>query len=182
MSMPGPTHGKTPKGVEEVARRTHGLGPRVRQLLIMIDGKRDDASVLAMFPPEIGPGLMAQLVDGEFVHVLEQPEAPAPVPAAGTAAQPPGAAASSAQAAPAGTGQDDPFVLGRTFMINTASRMLGVAGDSIVGKLRVAPDLDGLRALYPAWIKAICESPDGAWLHKDLERKLSKVLGKLPSV
>lgn len=39
---------KTPKGTEAVANRQSGLGPRLRSLLIMIDGKRGFADLTAL--------------------------------------------------------------------------------------------------------------------------------------
>lgn len=39
---------KTPKGVESIANRHSGLGPRLRSLLIMIDGKRSFADLTAL--------------------------------------------------------------------------------------------------------------------------------------
>ena len=50
--------------------QAHGLGPRVRQMLILMDGKRDTAALLAMFPPEVGPTLLTQLVEGGFARAL----------------------------------------------------------------------------------------------------------------
>ena len=34
------TYAKTPKGQDEIAHRTHGLGLRARRLLILVDGQR----------------------------------------------------------------------------------------------------------------------------------------------
>lgn len=39
---------KTPKGVESIANRQSGLAPRLRSLLIMIDGKRSFADLTAL--------------------------------------------------------------------------------------------------------------------------------------
>jgi hypothetical protein len=169
---------KTPKGQEEIERRAHGLSPRVRQMLIMIDGRRDMAALQAVFPPDLVPGLVQQLIDGGFVHMQEQ--APVPPPATQI---PPRAPLPSAPAPLAGVaaGEEDPFELGQTFMINLARRILGIAGDGIVGKLRLAQDIDGLRALYVEWRNTIKQAPDGLLRLKELEKKLSKVLGELPT-
>ncbi len=42
------TYHKTPKGTEAVANRQSGLGPRLRSLLILIDGKRGFADLTAL--------------------------------------------------------------------------------------------------------------------------------------
>jgi hypothetical protein len=39
---------KTPKGMESIANRQSGLGPRLRSLLIMIDGKRSFSDLTAL--------------------------------------------------------------------------------------------------------------------------------------
>ncbi len=61
---------KTAKGEEEIERRTHGLPPRLRQMLILMDGRRDTAALQTVFPPELVPSLMQHLLDGGFVAEL----------------------------------------------------------------------------------------------------------------
>jgi hypothetical protein len=169
---------KTPKGQEEVERRAHGLSPRLRQMLIMMDGRRDVVALQAVFPPELVPGLVQQLIDGGFVTAQEHAPAASPVTATAPRAAPPSAPAPLAGVA---AGEEDPFELGQTFMINLARRILGIAGDGIVAKLRQAQDIDGLRALYLEWRNTIKQAPDGLLRLKELEKKLSKVLGELPT-
>ena len=45
---------KTPKGTAEIETRSHGLGMRVRSMLILVNGKRDvdDLSALVARPTE----------------------------------------------------------------------------------------------------------------------------------
>ena len=71
---------KTAKGQEEIERRTHGLSPRLRQMLILMDGRRDSAALQTVFPPELVPALMQQLLEGGFVAELN-PEPAEIVPA-----------------------------------------------------------------------------------------------------
>jgi hypothetical protein len=65
---------KTAKGEEEIARRAHGLVPRARSLLIMVNGKitgeelQKRAEALGG-----GGGLFAMLVEGGFIAPLELP-------------------------------------------------------------------------------------------------------------
>ena len=169
---------KTPKGQEEVERRTHGLSPRLRQMLIMMDGRRDTAALQAVFPPDLVPSLMQQLIDGGFVSALVScAAAPVVAPSPAPAALPTAPAPLDGVAA----GEEDPFELGQTFMINLARRILGIASDGIVAKLLLAHDVDGLRALYLEWRNTIKQAPDGLLRLKELEKKLSKVLGDLPT-
>jgi hypothetical protein len=170
---------KSPKGQDEIERRTYRLTPRLRQLLIMMDGRRDMAALQTVFPPDLVPGLMQQLLDQGFI--IELATAPATVAAP---SMPPSRLASQTAPAPLGggaTGEEDPFLLGQTFMVNLASRILGIAGNGIVAKLRLAHDVEGLRALYWEWRNTIKQAPDGLLRLKELEKKLSKVLGELPT-
>ncbi len=171
---------KSPKGQDEIERRTHGLTPRLRQMLIMMDGRRDLAALQTVFPAELVPGLMQQLLDGEFVIELAAEPAVLAVPAP---AVQPRAAPLTAPASPGGTyaGEEAPFQLGQTLMINLAKRILGIASDGLIAKLKAAQDIDGLRALHLEWRNSIKQAPDGLLRLSELEKKLSKVLGDLPS-
>ena len=155
---------KTAKGKEEVERKTFGLAFKLRQVLIMIDGKRDLAALQSILPPEGVPGIAAELLKDGFIEATDVQASPVPA-----SAMP----ASTASADP----DEDPFMLGQTFMINMAKRILGVAGDAISAKLRAAPDVPALRALIPEWRNAIRQAPDGLQRLKELEKKLAKALG-----
>jgi hypothetical protein len=75
---------KTAKGDEEIARRSHGLAPRARSLLIMVNG-RITGEELQKRAESLGGGgaLFAMLVEGAFVEPIEVvAEALAPEPAA----------------------------------------------------------------------------------------------------
>lgn len=72
---------KTPKGIEEVERKAHGLALKPRQMLIMIDGKRDEAALKGIFPPEMVGPILQELISGGFVRELElEPPAAAALP------------------------------------------------------------------------------------------------------
>ncbi len=77
--------GKTVKGQEEIDTRAYRLPPRLRSLLIMVDGKRSDEALHAMLP-QAAEGL-ATLLDQGFVQVLASvaaappPSSPPPAPA-----------------------------------------------------------------------------------------------------
>lgn len=155
---------KTAKGREEVERKAYGPAFKLRQILIMIDGKRDLALLQGILPPKAVPAIVAELLKDGFVEAMEVQATPAP------------ASVTPASAAPADP-DEDPFMLGQTFMINMAKRILGVAGDAISVKLRAVPDAAALRALIPEWRSAIRHAPDGLQHLKELERKLAKALG-----
>ena len=151
------TYVKTPKGIEEVEHKVHGLALKSRQVLIMIDGKRDQTALQSIFPPEMVPAILEELLAGNFVRELEKPKPAAPT-------LPP---------------EEDAFVLAQTFMINIARKILGIAGDGVVQKIKRAPDIDALRALFPEWRTAIKQNPDGLQRLKEFENKLFQVLGEV---
>lgn len=157
---------KTPKGIEEVERRTWRLPMRTRQVLIMIDGKRDRAMLSAMFPGDALPGILQTLLDEGFVRPL-QPAAPA----AGAQAAP---GKAKPVAAPADTGER--FRMAQNFMANTVRAFIGVAGSSLIDRIDACEDLASLRQHFQAWREAIQLSGDGRKELATLENKLAALL------
>jgi len=78
---------KTAKGQDEIATRAHRLQPRLRQALILVDGRRSAEEFARMLPQ--ADDVLRALIEGGFVE------------AAGTAAPTPVAAAAAAPAAAA---------------------------------------------------------------------------------
>ena len=78
---------KSSKGAEAIATRQHGLTPRQRSLLILIDGKRgfDDLEKLSGAAATAGETLL-QLLEGGFIEELAGAQAPAGAQAAPSAA------------------------------------------------------------------------------------------------
>ncbi len=75
---------KSAKGTEAIAMRQHGLGPKQRSLLIMINGKRSFEELaglsVALGNPEL---LLAELEAGGFIEPMPvgaEPEITAPTP------------------------------------------------------------------------------------------------------
>ncbi len=62
---------KTPKGQDAIARRAGGLSPRLRSVLIMVDGKRPTADfdqlAAGLGSPE---ALLSQLASGGFIEAV----------------------------------------------------------------------------------------------------------------
>jgi len=72
---------KTAQGQEEIASRTRQLSPRVRAVLIMVDGRRTVAELTALTPsPSDGEAHLATLLEGGFIAVVPQEAAPEPTP------------------------------------------------------------------------------------------------------
>jgi hypothetical protein len=67
---------KTARGSEEIASRNHGLSSRVRAMLIMVDGRRNRATLLAQSPAQAeAESHLAALLDGGFIAAVNPPPA-----------------------------------------------------------------------------------------------------------
>ena len=80
---------KSPQGVQTIASRERRMAPRLRSLLILVDGKRTYAE-LARLGAALGEpdALLGQLVDAGLVEAVEPPAAPPPAEAPTEAAPP----------------------------------------------------------------------------------------------
>lgn len=62
---------KTPKGLDAIVRRAGGLSPRLRSVLIMVDGKRPAADFAHLAAGLGSPdALLAQLASGGFIEAV----------------------------------------------------------------------------------------------------------------
>jgi hypothetical protein len=84
-SPPDAVYAKTPMGSDEVATRRHGLGMRVRQLLILVDGRRSVADLAKLVPEKDLAAHLALLEQQGFVARADAPPAGAPAAAGGAA-------------------------------------------------------------------------------------------------
>jgi hypothetical protein len=79
---------KTEKGLNEIATRAHRLPPRLRQALILVDGRRDDVALSSLIPGAAAEVLDSLLSEGfiavsqEVRAVAERPTAVSPTPKA----------------------------------------------------------------------------------------------------
>lgn len=84
---------KTERGREAIAQRSAELGPRLRPILIMIDGKRTVAELEKLAESMGGLEALSSLVDNGFAEAASSVAVPvqavAPVPASGFAASQP---------------------------------------------------------------------------------------------
>ena len=71
---------KTAKGLAEIETRVYRLSPRLRSVLIMVDGKRSDAELLQMLP-QAAEALGALVQDDFIAEYMRQSATPAPTQA-----------------------------------------------------------------------------------------------------
>ncbi|MBW6494332.1 MAG: hypothetical protein K0B16_07210 [Burkholderiaceae bacterium] len=68
-------YSKTALAHEELATRSHGLGPRLRQLLILIDGQRTEEQLVRLIPREEFDEYLPVLEKGGFIVRQDLPPA-----------------------------------------------------------------------------------------------------------
>lgn len=156
---------KTPKGIEEIEKRSCRLPMRVRQVLIMIDGKRDYETLAAMFPGDTLPAVCRQLYDEGFIAPLRQAPAVAPAPAA--AATRPGGASSALD--------EQRLKMAGKLMTSALDSYVGSAAASLSRRVGAAPGLEHLLGMASAWREAVALTEDGRRELADLESKLAVI-------
>ena len=148
---------KTPKGIEEVERKAHGLAPKARRVLITIDGKRDRAGLEAIFPPAVlGPVLDDLVAQGLIREVAGEPATgPAVAPAAaGVASQP----AFVPTAGPLSRLPIGSFLAAQKAAITTALyEALGPDAEPLIIKVEKARSLQDLAALASSFEELVAK-------------------------
>lgn len=132
---------KTPKGVEEFERRTCGLPPRTRQILILADGKRDRATLASMLNTQDLDVMLDQLVNDGFLAIV--------APQAETGKE------AGAPRFEVPTDPQERHRMARTFVINTTEAFVGVFGTGLIEQAKKAQTSDDLRRLVDDWHDAI---------------------------
>lgn len=130
---------KTAKGQAEIETRAHRLPPRLRGLLILVDGKRDLAGLAALVPQQ-AEALLQELVTQGFVESFE---AAGGAPAAPRAAP---AAAPTTAAAPAPAVAD--FDKLRREAVRALTDAAGPAAETVALRMEKARTLEELRPLF----------------------------------
>jgi hypothetical protein len=162
---------KTPKGIEEMTQRKHGLSQRHRRLLILVDGSRALNDLVQMVPDTEVPVLYQELVDNGFIAPLESQPVAAP---AATGVKP--AAPAVEKRAPAPADDRERFEMARNFMYNTTSHFLGVAGSSLSDHIQQCNSIEELRNYYKEWSDGIRLTGDGRKAADKLEQQLAGLI------
>ncbi|MCK9258561.1 MAG: hypothetical protein RBT39_14550 [Azoarcus sp.] len=152
---------KTRKGLEEIETRCGGLHPRVRRLLIMIDGHRTTETLAATLNDERFEATLTTLLDAGYIEAKAAPEvaasaAPAPVDA------------------PAGQGQIE---LARNFMMNTLKAFNGPYNKlGLMQRIHACTSLEELQSLFNDWLNSINETRAGRQRAEELCARLQAVM------
>ncbi len=131
---------KTAKGLAELETRVYRLAPRLRSVLIMIDGKRSDADLLALVPQS--GEVLAALLQDDFIDEYARLGAPA-------------AAAAEAPERTIIRSQRPSFESMRRDLLLAFNDRAGPAGEALAIKLERARNETEFRALLPAAVQLV---------------------------
>lgn len=150
---------KTAKGQQEVETRTHGLMPRLRTALILVDGRRDEETLYKLMPGDPQATIKSLLDEGYI-----EPAAPA-VERRATPRLPDAAALRPAAPAEART-----FEQHRQAAVRTINDALGPSGEAAALKLERCKTWD---ELLPAleFARSILANARGAQVGEEFRRQ-----------
>lgn len=167
---------KTDKGREEIATRKHRLPPRLRTLLVLVDGKQSAEELLKKVA---GIGLtqdsIYELLDNGFIQVAAQLE---PVPPKATFT--PDLKASAHHEAPEPSAAvvfdgKNQFLAIYQFYTETIKSMIGLRGYALQLKVEKAASIDDFRALRDPYLEAVLKSKGKETAHS-LRARLDQLL------
>lgn len=171
---------KTQKGTTELVVKTGNLTPRMRWVLILIDGKRTVSELRSMMPADDLQHTLGMLEEDGYI-VLVDSHHPAPVAQKSTKS-----AAATAAMAPADILAFTPLpeivdptrlLHSRNFMANTLKTFIGMVGiSSLLERIEAANNHAELRALFHEWYHTIVMSRDGRREAEALRAKLLQII------
>ncbi len=160
---------KTAKGHAEIAQRRHGLNPRQRHVLIVMDGSRSLETIAAMLPTAELEEIVCFLASEHFIVNAED-----------------GARQQSAQqgqareSAPPQQGliQDTETLRGvKDFMTITTQTYMGLLGADLIQRIERARDAGQLLAVVGHWHMALHASKQGGRFAQPYLEQVRKALG-----
>lgn len=166
---------KTRKGQEEIDTRAGGLTPRVRRVLIMVDGHRTVDDLRGMLAADDLTHTLGMLEEDGYIEVQSLTDDKSGKAKAAPAQPLPSITAFK----PIMQQADDPTNLAkaRNFMTNTLNAFVGTLGaSSLLDRIEAAKGHDGLRTVFDEWYHAIVTSRDGRREAETLRTKLLAVI------
>lgn len=181
---------KTDKGREEIATRKYRLAPRLRTLLVLIDGKHDANDLLKKVS---GLGLdeqsLTELLDSGFVHstminTLANPDSIAAEldkvsitePAASYNSMPPATEpVSGEQPVPEAPSHAEQYQALYNFYTETIKSTVGLRGYGLQLKVERASSIDDFRNLRQAYLDAVLKAK-GNEMARSLGDRLDQLL------
>lgn len=174
MSMSNPVFDKTEKGREEIATRKHHLAPRLRTLLVLIDGKQSKEELLKKVAGiGLGEEGIEELMNNGFIEIPAASQSAAMTEAALQPEKPPVAASAPADAIlPEGENQ---FQAIYHFYTETIKSTIGLRGYGLQLKVEKAATVDDFRALRQPYLEAVLKAK-GNEMARSLRSRLDQLL------
>ena len=175
--MMNPIYDKTAKGREEITTRKYHLAPRLRTLLLLIDGKQTAEEVLKKVA---GIGVtqeqVAELLNDGFIQAIAA-QSPAPAaqqaePAIAQESAPPPAMTSAASILPEGQNQ---FQAIYQFYNETIKSTIGLRGYALQLKVERAASVEDFRELRRPYLEAV-QKAKGNEMARSLGARLDELL------
>lgn len=163
---------KTQKGQDEMQTRVGALTPRVRRVLIFVDGKRTVDDLRSMLQADDLQHTLGMLEEDGYIEVATVTNA-AGKTAVPAAPLPPVTAFREMPA------EADPVTLqkARNFMMNTLNAFVGSLGaSSLLDRIDSSQSHADLRTLFDEWYHAIVMSREGKREAEALRTKLLDVI------
>ena len=162
---------KTPKGQEEIARRSGGLTPRQRRVLIFIDGKRTVAELREMVQSDDLQHTLGMLEEEAYIEVASV------LDELGQATAPDGPLPSITAFRPMDEVGPRELEMAKNFMMNSLKAFVGPYSHlSIIEAVFAAPDHEQLREQFGPWFAAITQTIQGKRRAEDLRSQLLKII------
>ena len=161
---------KNTKGTEEIAKRTFGLNPRIRQLLILIDGKRSEADLIKMLPGLDVAATLQLLLNEGFIAGGFQEIKQVSTPAAATRPANEGSAVVDGSSP-----VDEESVQQRGRRVaRLLTQALGPNADDLALRIERCKSFDEIRELIPQ-VLGVVEGVAGQRAMADFTRKLGNI-------
>jgi hypothetical protein len=175
--MSNPVFDKTEKGREEIATRKHHLAPRLRTLLVLIDGKQGKEELLKKVAGiGLGEESIEELANNGFIEIPAASQPAAVVEAAVLPKQPEQptmtAPAPADAILPEGENQ---FQAVYHFYTETIKSTIGLRGYGLQLKVEKAATIDDFRALRQPYLEAVLKAK-GNEMARSLRSRLDQLL------
>ncbi|WP_332856185.1 hypothetical protein [Duganella sp. S19_KUP01_CR8] len=170
---------KTAKGRDEIATRKYQLAPRLRSLLVLIDGRRSEEELLRNVA---GLGLtiaaLNELLEGEFIVLSTSYATMAVAPVANLA--PPTPVPAPVAPAPVAVAQASQFKALYEFYNKTIKSTIGLRGFTLQLKVEKASSVEELRELRLPYLDAV-QRAKGNFAAATLAEQLDQLLDDRPA-
>lgn len=172
---------KTAKGRDEIATRQYRLAPRLRSLLVLIDGRRTEEELLRNVA---GLGLtltaLNELLAGEFVVLSTSYATMTEAPVVELAPIEPTSVPAPMAPAPVGLAQAGQFQALYQFYNKTIKSTIGLRGFTLQLKVEKASSVEELRELRLPYLDAV-QRAKGNFAAATLAEQLDRLLDDHPA-